>query len=1168
MSKFSISLLVLTLGLGLMPQARAQADVRQQLLEQIRLGETTQRDDLVRQSLYRLELMDPDNPQTISARLRYQLRQGDMAGAQRQLDRLATLAPGSDALRQAQLTMTLASQEGRQQLQQARLLGATGHVPQALAAYQKLFNGKPPQGELAVEYWTLAAKLPAQRNEALSQLQAINRQEPGNVQASSTLAQLFFASDRDEEGFAVLEQLAKSATGRETASRQWYQHIQSMPISDASVKALQRYLSVFSFGDSVAKAQTQLAEQQAKLADPAFRARAQGLAAVDAGQGGGALPELEQARRANPQDSEVLGALAQAYARQGNRAKAVSLLEQAMAIDPASDNRSKWDSLLQTNRYWLLIGQGDAALKANDIALAKRKYQQARAVDKRDSYAVLGLGDVAVAEKDDAAAERYYQQALRLDRGNSNAVRGLANLYRRQSPVQASTFIAGLSASQRRSIDDIERSLTNDRLEQEAAALENQGRFSEAAARHRERLALSPGDVWITYRLAKDLAAAGQQTAADTAFADLARLKPQDAEQVYARSLYLSGQDRDQEALAQIAALPQAKWNPNIRELAQRLASNGLINQANRLRDAGQERQAITLLLSQPPATRIDLTLADWAQQRGDDADARALYQKVLQREPDNADARLGLAEVLADEGDGAGARAQLAQLPVASPGEPPALNAERRVANVLALAGDKTAAREGFRKLIPQATSQPPSQATALVLRDAARFQAQDGEPQQALETYRDAMVASGIAPSRPRDNGDFTRLTRNHEKDDWLKRGVRSDAAALYRQQDVNVTLDHDYWGSSGTPGYSDLKAHTTMLQVDAPLSDGRMFFRTDVVNMNAGSFKSEDGVYSPSWGTCEATPCYGSASQKAHGVSVAAGWRNDTWEGDIGTTPMGFKVVDIVGGLSYSDDLGPVGYTLNAHRRPLSSSLLAFAGQKDASANTGTTWGGVRATGGGVSLSYDKGEANGVWASLNADMLTGKNVQDNWRVRWMTGYYYKFINEDNRRLTLGLNNMIWHYEKDLSGYNLGQGGYYSPQEYVSFAVPLTWRQRTENWSWEVGGSASWSHSRTRSGPRYPLSGLVPSPQDTDGDGVFDRYGDKAEPESGGTGSGFGYTARALVERRISKNWSIGAGIDIQQAKDYTPSHAQIFVRYSQAGWQGDMDMPPQPLVPYADW
>lgn len=31
-------------------------------------------------------------------------------------------------------------------------------------------------------------------------------------------------------------------------------------------------------------------------------------------------------------------------------------------------------------------------------------------------------------------------------------------------------------------------------------------------------------------------------------------------------------------------------------------------------------------------------------------------------------------------------------------------------------------------------------------------------------------------------------------------------------------------------------------------------------------------------------------------------------------------------------------------------------------------------------------------------------------------MTGYYYKVINQNNRRVTIGLNNMIWHYDKDL--------------------------------------------------------------------------------------------------------------------------------------------------------
>lgn len=159
-------------------------------------------------------------------------------------------------------------------------------------------------------------------------------------------------------------------------------------------------------------------------------------------------------------------------------------------------------------------------------------------------------------------------------------------------------------------------------------------------------------------------------------------------------------------------------------------------------------------------------------------------------------------------------------------------------------------------------------------MMRDAARFQAQNGQPQQALDTWKDAMVSSGITTTRPTDNDSFTRLTRNDEKDDWLKRGVRSDAGDLYRQQDLNVTLQHDYWGSSGTGGYSDLKAHTTMLQVDAPLSDGRMFFRSDLVNMNAGSFATDNGTYDPTWGTCAETPCRGSTNQSANGASVAVG------------------------------------------------------------------------------------------------------------------------------------------------------------------------------------------------------------------------------------------------------------------------------------------------------
>ncbi|MGL5699458.1 MAG: cellulose synthase complex outer membrane protein BcsC [Kluyvera sp.] len=1098
MRKFTLSLITLSLGLSIVPPGYADMSAEEHLLSQVRLGEASKRDDLVEQSLYRLELIDPNNPQVLAARLRYLLRQNNTAGAQKQLDKLAKVAPDSTEYKSARVEMGLNGSAGRQALQQARLQATTGHVPEAVANFEKAFDGTPPDGDLAAEYWSTVARIPAREAEAFRHLQELNKQNPGNVTLQATLANLYLSNDQRDAAYAILEQMARASGGRGTAADIWLGAIKKQPTSPGSVKALQRFLESIDTGEQANDARTMLAEQQKQLADPAFCAK-------------------------------------------------------AIAAE-AQDNKSQTWQL-----YWPLLRKGDAALKANNLAQAENLYQQAHKLDGTDSYAVQGLGDVAMARKDNASAERFYQQALRLDRTNSGSVRGLANIYRAESPEKATAFINSLSASQRRSIDDIERSLTNDRLSQQAEAFEKQGKWAQAAEVQRRRLALSPDDVWTTYRLASDLVSAGKQSEGDSLMLNLARKKPNDADQVYAYSLYYSGNGQDQAALAHLAALPKAQWNDNIRELDARLRSDQLIAQANRLRDAGQEEQAIALLKQQPESTRLHSTLADWAQQRGDTAAALSEYNAVLAKDPQDEDAILGLAEVYAADGNKLAARQQLSKLPTT--GER-SINTQRRIALVNAQLGDTATAQKMLTAIVPQAKSQPPSMESAMVMRDAARYQALDGNPKQALDTYKDAMVAAEITPTHPQDNDTFTRLTRNDEKDDWLKRGVRSDAADLYRQQDLNVTLQHDFWGSSGTGGYSDLKAHTTMLQVDAPLSDGRMFFRSDFVNMDAGTFETKkDGSYSDQWGTCDLAKCYGSRNQGDRGASVAVGWKNDTWDMDIGTTPMGFNVVDVVGGLSYSSDIGPLGYTVNAHRRPVSSSLLAFGGQKDNAndGHSGTTWGGVRANGGALSLSYDKGEANGVWASLGGDQLTGKNVADNWRVRWMTGYYYKVINENNRRVTVGLNNMIWHYQKDLSGYTLGQGGYYSPQEYVSFAVPVNWRQRTENWSWELGGSVSWSHSRNRTENRYPLLGLVPEQWRTDASDDVNK---------GSSSQGFGYTARALVERRVTSNWFVGAAVDIQQAKDYTPSHALLYVRYSAAGWQGDLDLPPQPLVPYADW
>ena len=643
MRKLSLSLLTLSLGVALLPLAQAATTPAQEhLLEQVRLGEASNREDLVRQSLYRLELIDPNNPELIAARMRYLLRQGDAAGAQKELERLTKLAPDSPELKASRNEMKSNTGEGRQALQQARLLGVAGKVDEAIAAYEKLYGGVPDDVDVAIEYWTLVARLPSRHSEGVSQLKKLNASAPGNVSLLTSLAKQMFADNKPQEGFAYLAEMARSASGRGIAADMWFSEVKSMPVSKASVQALQQFLLQFPTGSVAANARVLLDQQQAQLQDPTFRARSEGLAAVKSGNTTQAVADLQKAVQADSRDSDAVGALGQAYSQRGDRARAVAQLSKAIAMDPDSPNRGKWDSLLQTNRYWLLIKQGDNALKAGQLSQAQNYYAQAQRVDRTDSYAVLGLGDVAAARKEAAAAERYYQQALRLDRGNNLAVRGLANLYRAESPEKASAWIAGLPPAQRRSIDDIERSLTNDRLEKQAQALESQGYWAQAAEVQRRRLALDPDSVWITYRLARDLVSAGERQEADALMRTMVNRQPQDAERVYASGLYLSGNDQDDLALAQIAALPRSAWTDNIRELEARLQSDRVLRQANQLRDSGDEAQAIALIKRQPSSVRYDLTLADWAQQRGDSQTAIADYQRVLRQEADNGDARLG----------------------------------------------------------------------------------------------------------------------------------------------------------------------------------------------------------------------------------------------------------------------------------------------------------------------------------------------------------------------------------------------------------------------------------------------------------------------------------------------------------------------------------------------
>ncbi|WIL41937.1 cellulose synthase complex outer membrane protein BcsC [Pantoea agglomerans] len=1118
------------------------------LLTQVRTGESTNKYDLVQQSLYRLEKIDPDNPQVLAARLRLALHQGDIASAQLLLAQLKKVAPDSAETRESAVGLVLTSSDGRQQLQQARLLATSGRLTEAKSAYDALFNGVFPDPNTALEYWRLLARLPGQEGVAYQQLQALEQRYPGNIGVELQIARMAFNQQQPEKAIAQLKKLANSNGGRTAAADLWLQQITDQPISDSSVAQLKAYLAVFTEGDAHQQGAEALAKQQTTLADPAYRERMRALALVDAGDVNNAMTTLNRALKANPDDAELMGAMGQTQARAGHRDAAILWLERAIKAGQQSTLIGKWQSLLQSNRYWLAIEQGDKALAQHDIDAAEKYYRAAQTYDSSDSYALIGLGDVAMARKETAAAEQFWQRARRLDGTNITAVRRLAGLYQTVSPAREMEFITTLPAAQQRALADTIRTLRSDSLRAEADALAQQARWSQAAEKYRQARELAPDDVWLSYRLAGALRNGGAGQQADAVMRALLQKHPQNATALYATALWFSGNDNNSEAMASLHRLPDAQWSSDMRELADRLKQDQIFDQAEALRVAGQEQAAVTLLKQQPVSSQRDLLLADWALERGEAQQALADYQQVLSRQPDNGDAALGRIEALVALQRNSEARQALEQQPPVQA----SVNADRRAALAWQAVGETTRAVALFTDLKQRAAALPPSQDKALVFRDAARLEGAQQQPEQALTDYRQAMTASGID-----SRGNISRATRNDPQDDWLKRSLRSDTADLYRQQQTTLTVQQDYSRNSGTGGISDFTAHTTMLQAEHPFADGRGFVRLDQVDVSAGTFTTQNGSIDALFGSCDDASsggCSRQTRQRDEGTALAAGWHNATWSADLGTTPLGFEVTNWTGGLSWKTDVKQLGVTLTASRRPIASSLLSYAGTRDPAANGGKSWGGVVATGGSIGLSYDQGGAHGVWGDISAHQITGKNVADNSRERLMGGYYYKLINSDNRRATVGLNSMLWHYQKDLSDYTFGQGGYYSPQQYLSFSVPVAWRQRTENWSFDLGGSVSWSHSKTSAQQRYPVN---------------PGYTLASNPSSASSsGGGTGYTLQAVIERRLTSNWFIGAGVDIQQAKDYTPSHGLLYVRYAAGGWEGDLDMPPQPLIPYADF
>jgi Tfp pilus assembly protein PilF len=186
-------------------------------------------------------------------------------------------------------------------------------------------------------------------------------------------------------------------------------------------------------------------------------------------------------------------------------------------------------------------------------------------------------------------------------------------------------------------------------------------------------------------------------------------------------------------------------------------------------------------------------------------------------------------------------------------------------------------------------------------------------------------------------------------------------------------------------------------------------------------------------------------------------------------VGTSPQGFPVHNLIGGLRFRPLEGPLTFT--ATRESVTDSLLSYAGARDP--GTGVVWGGVVSNTGVVQLKWNPSPNSGnsrlgVYFSGGGGVLQGKNVPNNYEVLGGAGVYGVLF----KGFTLGFNASGMHYDKNLQYFSLGQGGYFSPQQYGVASIPISYFARHRRFEYRVRASGGVQYLSMDASPFYPTS------------------------------------------------------------------------------------------------
>ncbi len=359
-----------------------------------------------------------------------------------------------------------------------------------------------------------------------------------------------------------------------------------------------------------------------------------------------------------------------------------------------------------------------------------------------------------------------------------------------------------------------------------------------------------------------------------------------------------------------------------------------------------------------------------------------------------------------------------------------------------------------------------------------------------------------------------------------------TRSGDSGLDKLTAMTVPLVATY--SPGGAGQLKLSVTPTVLSGGSISMDG-----TNVQRFGTSSLYITPAVQGPPY---VAANYYGATpkAQNAQGVGFDVAFTGRWANADIGTTPVGFKVQNIIGGLEFDPQVTDhLRLRVGIERRAMTDSVLSYAGTVDT--NSGKTWGGAVRTRVHGALEFTAGAAD-FYVNGGGGNVTGTNMSSNTELDIGAGGSYPFYKDGDDEVRAGVDLSYINYNKNLSYFTYGQGGYFSPQHFISAMIPVTYRSKLDaDTSYEVGvsvGEQSFSSNQSNYFPNDPT--LQAQLNATKSYAGFSNYY-PAKSQSGIAGQIHG-----KFDYRVSPSLFLGGSFNFQNIGEFNEATGLLYAKY----------------------